>query len=122
MTTKNNKTETEVKSNEPMYVGKITAKEKEALEKEWGKITEIEVDVNESEISIAYYKEPVREVKAKAMSLFIDKKVVETGDMLIANCWLAGDKRQKEHPEISLSAAVLINQEVAFLGGRLKKS
>lgn len=122
MTTKNNKTETEVKSNEPMYVGKITTKEKEALEKEWGKVTEIEVDVNESEISIAYYKEPVREVKAKAMSLFIDKKVVETGDMLIANCWLAGDKRQKEHPEISLSAAVLINQEVAFLGGRLKKS
>jgi hypothetical protein len=104
----------------PMYVGLITTEEKAALEKQHGKLIEIEVDVNESEISIAYFKEPVREVKAKAMSLYMDKKIVETGDLLIANCFVAGDERQKQHPDISAAAAVVINGTVSFLTARLK--
>jgi len=104
----------------PMFIGQITAEEKAALDKQYGKISEIEVDVNDSEVSIAYYKEPAREVKAKAMSLYMDKKLVETGDLLIANCFVAGDERQKQHPEISAAAAVVMNGNVTFLTARLK--
>lgn len=118
MTKKANTPEKQDKS--PMVVGLITPEEKAALEKQHGKISEIEVDVNESEISIAYYKEPIREVKAKAMSLYLDKKLVETGDLLIANCFLAGDERQKHHSEISAAAAVVMNGNVTFLTARLK--
>jgi hypothetical protein len=127
MTTKKNQNEVKTADavgDKMLYVGKVSAAELAALRQKHGVVTTIKVEVSENETSVAYYKEPGREVKAKAMSLYMDKKIVETGTLIIKNCFLAGDKRQQEeveHEEINLAAAVVINQNITFLAASLEK-
>jgi len=112
----------EVTDSKITFVGQLSAKEKTELEAQHGKVKTLKVEVSETEVSVGYYKKADRNVKAKALSHYMDKDMVKAGDMLLQNCFVAGDKRQLkvlEHEEISLAASVAMNGTVTFLSASL---
>jgi hypothetical protein len=117
-----------IEANEPVaesgitYVGQLDAKTKAALEAEHGTLQVLRVEVSKTEVSVAYYKKADRNVKAKALSFYMEKDMVKAGDLLLQNCYVAGDKRQLEvldHEEISLAASVAMNGTMTFLSASL---
>ncbi|MBI1228217.1 MAG: hypothetical protein GC192_23490 [Bacteroidetes bacterium] len=104
-----------------LVVGEPTAEQVKAWKKEHGDIVRICVNVKEGEQSVGYLKSPGRDVSARAMSMFTQQKVLETGEFIIQNCWLGGDERIKNDEKISMAAAVEANRLIEFLEATLEK-
>lgn len=106
--------------NESLKEGVVPKNQIEAWKKKYNKVHEISVEVSEDDIAIGYLRNPSRDHKAIALSLYQQNKPLETGEFLLQNCWLGGDERLKDAEEISDSAAIQANTIVNFLKGSSK--
>lgn len=83
------------------------------------KLHVLKVKVNESDTAVGYLKPPTREVKATALSMFSQNKILECGEFIRDNCWLGGDDRLKIDRDIADSAAVQASGIIKFLESEL---
>lgn len=98
--------------------GKATAQQIKDWKKETGQqyldMIKVKLPNADNEFAVCYLKEPPREIKAKAMTMYAQKQIMETGEFVIQNCWLGGDERIKTDERISEAAAVEANGLVEF--------
>lgn len=135
------KTATDVKNDDPKkeqtvlekllanpkykHVGLLTEEEVESLRvknnQKKGWINHIFVFEDENTIVHSYYKKADRFTIAKALSLYHQDKVFESGEALLMNCWIGGDERVKTDDDLYISTAVKLKDATQFHGGALEK-
>jgi len=76
------------------------------LEKEFKKVHTIKVNVDKDDVAVGYLKPPTRNIKAAALSMYSQNKILESGEFLRDNCWLGGDERLKTDGDIADTAAM----------------
>ena len=86
--------------------GVITKDQIEAWKKEHKKVHTIKVTVAEGDVAVGYLKPPSRNIKAAALSMYSQNKILESGEFLRDNCWLGGDERLKTDSDIGVTAAI----------------
>lgn len=106
--------------NEQVKSGSVP-KEKIQEWKRKHKVYEISVEVSENDIAIGYLREPKRDEKALALSMYNQHQILETGEFLIQQCWLAGDERLKTDADIYEAAAIQAKNCVNFLKGSARQ-
>lgn len=79
------------------------------------KLHKLSVKVNDNDTAVGYLKPPTREVKATALSMFSQNKILECGEFIRNNCWLGGDDRLMTNGDIADSAAVQASGIIKFL-------
>jgi len=103
-------------------VGQATAEQISIWKKENSEVHEITVEVVPGiEHGVGYLKGASRDVAARAMTMYTQSKILETGEFIINNCWLGGDERLKSDEKIAMAAAVEANQLVEFMTSSVKK-
>lgn len=102
---------------ESLKQGVVPKTQLESWKKKYKKVHKITVEVAEGDKAIGYLRNPSRDHKAIALSLYQQNKPLETGEFLLQNCWLGGDERLKDAEEVSDSAAIQANTIVNFLKG-----
>lgn len=83
------------------------------------KLHKLSVKVSENDTAVGYLRPPTREVKATALSMFSQNKILECGEFIRNNCWLGGDERLTTNGDIADSAAVQASGIVKFLEAEL---
>lgn len=68
---------------------------------------------------IGYLRPPGREVKATALSMYSQNKILECGEFIHDNCWLGGDERLKMSGDIADTAAIQASGIIKFLEAEL---
>lgn len=105
--------------------GVITKEQIEAWKKEHGKVHVLRVTLKKDDAdkivdeAVGYLKQPSRNHKATAMSMFSQHQLLECGEFLRDNCWLGGDERLKSDKNIADTAAIQANGIVQFMEGSL---
>ena len=110
-------------------VGQLGPDEIKALKVEHkvDELHEIEVVVAKNDdgdpidVAVGYIKEPNRNVVALAMRKMSTSDLVGAGDVIIANCFVAGDERLKTDKKVSIAAAFQAANAVDLLTGSIKK-
>lgn len=124
------KTKTPVSSNadEPKvtHIGKLEPLQVEELRKKHslaeGEITHIVVhSANGDTAHHAYLKTPDRNITARALTLFTQDKRLESGEVLLLNCWISGDESIKKNDKLLMSAAMKATASVDWLETELEK-
>ena len=108
------KIKNKIMSNETK-AGIISKEQIESWKKEHKKVHILRVKVAEGDVAIGYLKNPSRNHKATALSMYSQNKVLECGEFLRDNCWLGGDERLKTDSDIADSAAISASGIVKFL-------
>ena len=83
------------------------------------KIHKLSVKVNENDVAVGYLRPPSREVKATALSMYSQNKILECGEFIRDNCWLGGDDRLQSSGDIADTAAVQASGVIKFLDAEL---
>ncbi|HUH35143.1 MAG TPA: hypothetical protein VL022_04855 [Moheibacter sp.] len=101
--------------------GNITADQIAEWKKKYKtpKLHILKVKVSETDTAIGYLRPPTREVKATALSMFSQSKILECGEFIRDNCWLGGDERLQMDGDIADTAAVQASGVVKFLDASL---
>ncbi|MBB4807460.1 hypothetical protein HNP38_002766 [Chryseobacterium defluvii] len=101
--------------------GNITAEQIAEWKKKspTGKIHRLAVKDKDGNSIVGYLKPPGREIKATALSMFSQHKLLECGEFIRDNCWLGGDERLKIKGDIADSAAIKASGIVEFLEAEL---
>lgn len=86
--------------------GIISKDQIEAWKKEHKKVHTLKVTVSDGDVAVGYLKSPTRNIKATALSMYSQNKILESGEFLRDNCWLGGDERLKTDGDIADSAAM----------------
>jgi hypothetical protein len=86
--------------------GIISKDQIDAWKKEHKKVHIIKVTVDKDDVAVGYLKPPTRNIKAAALSMYSQNKVLESGEFLRDNCWLGGDDRLKTDGDIADTAAM----------------
>ncbi|GEN71578.1 hypothetical protein CLA01_16500 [Chryseobacterium lathyri] len=68
---------------------------------------------------VGYLKPPGREIKATALSMYSQNKILECGEFIRDNCWLGGDERLKMSGDIADTAAIQASGIIKFLEAEL---
>lgn len=68
---------------------------------------------------VGYLKPPGREIKATALSMYSQNKILECGEFIRDNCWLGGDERLKMDGDIADTAAIQASGIIKFLEAEL---
>ncbi len=102
-------------------MGDITPEQIEAWKKKHktDKLHVVRVKVSEDDIAVGFLKPPKRHIKATALSMYSQHKILECGEFLRDNCWLGGDERLKTDEDIADSAAIQCSNIVKFLDGEV---
>lgn len=83
------------------------------------KLHKLSVKVAEGDIAVGYLKPPKREVKATALSMYSQNKILECGEFIRNNCWLGGDERLMSDGDVADSAAIQASGVIKFLEAEL---
>lgn len=86
--------------------GNITKEQIDVWKKEHKKVFTIKVKVADNDEAVGYLKPPGRNIKATALSMYSQNKILESGEFLRDNCWLGGDERLKTDGDIGVTAAI----------------
>lgn len=101
--------ETGTKNNEPTgkMPGGVTRDQIEKWKKQYGEVHVIEVKQDKGDPVVAYLK-PVKErnIYASVFSFMQSGKMLEAGEVILANCFLGGDELIKTDEQIAVSAAM----------------
>jgi hypothetical protein len=77
-------------------------------------VTEITVRTDEGETLRGFIHNPDRNVIAQALTMVINKKILEAGELLLMNCWLGGSERMNpNNPDCDDSVVVAASKEAA---------
>ena len=68
---------------------------------------------------VGYLKPPGRQIKATALSMYSQNKILECGEFIRDNCWLGGDERLKMSGDIADTAAIQASGIIKFLEAEL---
>lgn len=101
--------------------GNITPEQIEVWKKKYktDKLHKLSVKVNENDTAVGYLRPPTREVKATALSMYSQNKILECGEFIRNNCWLGGDDRLMTNGDIADSAAIQASAIIKFLEAEL---
>jgi hypothetical protein len=114
---------------ETTYVGQVSEEQITEWKKLHGKIHVIHVVVESpegeatNEVAVCYVKKSDRNIIAAAMGLLADKKDLQTGELVIQNCWLGGDPRCKMgggNEDVAVAAAFYAKTTITLLNGYVK--
>lgn len=94
---------------------KLSEQEIEILKKQHGEIFEVQVGEK-----TCYLKKPDRETLRCAMKLG-DSDVIEFGEIMLANCWLAGDESIKESNDDLMSLIPTLQNLIEIKTVEIKK-
>lgn len=83
------------------------------------KIHKLTVKDKDGNPLVGYLKPPGREVKATALSMYSQNKILECGEFIRDNCWLGGDERLKMDGDIADTAAIQASGIIKFLEAEL---
>ncbi len=105
------------------HIGKLSAAEIVELKKAvghenllvGGKLKCVKVHHENGNISYGYFKRPNRNALALALSKRDGKKIVEAGEALLDNCFVAGDEEIKTNDAMRVSAAMACYELIDFL-------
>lgn len=103
----------------------VTQEQIDAWKDKYSKVHKLTVIVKKdaygktTDEAVGYLRNPTRNHKATAMSMFAQNKIMECGEFLKNNCWLGGDERLKDKGEIADTASVSANGIIEFLDGEL---
>ncbi len=95
-----------------LRVGEISGGDLALLKAQYPGLRPVAVKVSQEEISVGYYKRPNRVVTGLALNELYKKNIVEAGTIVLNNCFVGGDDRQKTDDMMSISIA---NRLVDFL-------
>lgn len=112
------------------FIGQATHEQVAAWEKQHGKVYEINVEVedeqgNVKEIAVCYVHKPSREHYALGIQYYHQDRLLQMGEVITRNCWLAGDERLKPEgadPVLSVSAALQAKELFMFNNAYIKNS
>lgn len=113
------------KMSKDLAKGIITEDQIEAWKKKYGKVHVLKVIVKKDDNNkvvdeaVGYLKQPARNHKATAMSMYAQHQILECGEFLRDNCWLGGDERLKSDKNIADTAAIQANGIIQFMDGSL---
>jgi hypothetical protein len=83
------------------------------------KLHKLTVKDNDGNPIVGYLRPPGREVKATALSMYSQNKILECGEFIRDNCWLGGDERLKMSGDIADTAAIQASGIIKFLEAEL---
>ena len=93
-------------SPEVSVTGALTPDQEQALKNEHKRIRKIVVLHKDGSKSVCYCKYPDRNVVALAMSKRDQAKVLEAGEAVLDNCFVAGDPEIKKDDNLRVAAAM----------------
>ncbi len=107
---------------EAKYTGKITDAELDALKAKNGEVFEITIPVDDEqkEYSVGYLKKPARNIIG-VVSGIAASNPLKASEIMLENCWLAGDERIKTDDQLFMSASELLGQLMIIRHGEIKK-
>jgi hypothetical protein len=70
-------------------------------------VTEITVRLADDQVVRGFIHNPDRNVIAQALTMVINKKILEAGEFLLMNCWLGGDECMNPNNEDCDDAVVV---------------
>jgi hypothetical protein len=107
---------------EKIYHGRLEEAAIEELKKKHGEVFEIVVpmDDEEKEYAVGYVKKPTRHVLG-AVSGMVNSNPVRAAEIMLANCWIAGDDRLKTDDDLFMSAIQPLFSIIKVRNGELKK-
>lgn len=87
--------------------GGVTREQIEKWKKQYGEVHVVEVKVEKGENVVGYLK-PVKErnIYASVFSFMQAGKLLEAGEVILANCYLGGDELIKTDEQVAASAAM----------------
>lgn len=83
------------------------------------KLHKLTVKVSDNDTAVGYLRPPSREVKATALSMYSQNKILECGEFIRDNCWLGGDERLQTSGDIADTAAIQASGVIKFLEAEL---
>lgn len=113
------------KMSKDLKSGIISEDQIEAWKKKYGKVHVLKVIIKKDDNNkvvdqaVGYLKQPARNHKATAMSMYAQHQILECGEFLRDNCWLGGDERLKSDKNIADTAAIQANGIIQFMDGSL---
>ena len=101
--------------------GNITAEQIAEWKKKFktDKLHKLTVKDKDGNPIVGYLKPPGREIKATALSMYSQNKILECGEFIRDNCWLGGDERLKMSGDIADTAAIQASGIIKFLEAEL---
>lgn len=77
---------------------------------------------NGTTVAVAYLKPAGRPIVARALSLISQSKILEAGEYILENCFVAGDDKVLSDEFVKMSASMKAVELVKLLDGELKKN
>lgn len=101
--------------------GNITPEQIDEWKKKYkaDKLHKLTVKDKDGNPIVGYLRPPGREVKATALSMYSQNKILECGEFIRDNCWLGGDERLKMSGDIADTAAIQASGIIKFLEAEL---
>lgn len=102
--------------------GKLKDVEVDLLKKSHGEVYEIIVPANDegTEMTYAYIARPKRKI-LEAVFGMINTNPIQAADVLMKNCWLAGNDLIKTDDDLFMAAAPLVLSIIKIRQGEIKK-
>lgn len=98
-----------------LAAGELSREEEQALKVKHGRIRKVKVKLKEGGFSVCYCKYPDRDVIASAMTKRGQNRILEAGETILDNCFVAGDDQCKSVDAIRISAAMECYELLDFL-------
>lgn len=98
-----------------LMIGELTPQEEQALKAKHERIRKIKVKRKDGGTSVVYCKYPDRNVVALAMSKRGQHKILEAGEAILDNCFVAGDEECKQTDSLRIASAMECYELLDFL-------
>lgn len=100
---------------QPTITGALSPEQEQELKKTHGRVRKIKVTQKDGSVSACYCKYPDRNVVALALSKRGQNKVLEAGETILDNCFVAGDEQCKSVDAMRISASMECYELLDFL-------
>jgi hypothetical protein len=99
---------------------KATEEEIAGWKAKFGKVFKLSVSRNETEVYDAYLKNPDRKVLGAATATGGNDQI-KTNEIILKNCWLAGDEEIKTADDLFLGASAQLGKIINIAQGELQE-
>lgn len=103
-------------------LGQLNEVEIDLLKKQHGEVYEIAVPVDDegNEMTYAYIARPKRKI-LEAVFGIVNVNPIQAADIILKNCWLAGNELIKTDDDLFMAAAPLVLSIIKIRQGEIKK-
>jgi len=100
---------------EQQITGALSPDQEQELKTKYNRIRKIKVKLKDGSISVCYCKYPDRNIFALAMSKRGQNKILEAGEAILDNCFVAGDEQCKSVDSVRIASAMECYELLDFL-------